>query len=75
MRAAVTQGGLVSPVLCSLYVNEMLSQFRHVKLALNADDTALATTSPKPSLLISFHESYVGSLVPWLRDWKTAVNV
>jgi hypothetical protein len=41
MRAGVAQGGLVSPVLFSLYVNDMPTPSRHVELALYADDTAL----------------------------------
>jgi hypothetical protein len=41
MRAGVEQGGIVSPVLFSLYVNDMPVPSRHVELALYADDTAI----------------------------------
>jgi hypothetical protein len=41
MRAGVAQNELVSPVLFSLYVNDMPTPSRHVELALYADDTAL----------------------------------
>jgi len=34
MRAGVAQGGIISPVLFSLYVNDMPSPSRHVELAL-----------------------------------------
>jgi hypothetical protein len=34
MRAGVAQGGLISPVLFSLYVNDMSSPSHHVELAL-----------------------------------------
>ena len=34
MRAAVAQGGLISPILFSLYVNDMPSPSHHVELAL-----------------------------------------
>jgi hypothetical protein len=51
MRAGVAQGGLVSPVLFSLYVNDIPTPSRHVELAQYADDTALEATSPSSSLL------------------------
>ena len=43
MRPGVAQGGLISPVLFSLYVNDMPPH--HVELALYADDTAIIATS------------------------------
>jgi retron-type reverse transcriptase len=39
MRAGVAQGELISPVLFSLYVNDMPSTSHHVELALYAEDT------------------------------------
>ena len=39
MRAGVAQGRLISPVLFSLYVNDMPPHSHHVELALYADDT------------------------------------
>jgi len=48
---------MISPVLFSLYVNDMPSPSHHVELALYADDTAVIVTSRKPTLLISYLES------------------
>jgi hypothetical protein len=45
MQARVAQGGLVCPVLFSLYENDMPTPSCHVELAQYADDTALVTTS------------------------------
>jgi hypothetical protein len=59
MRAGVAQGGLISPVLFSLYVNGVTVPSRHVELALYAEDTAVIATSRKPALLVSYLESYV----------------
>jgi hypothetical protein len=73
MRAGVAQGGLISPVLFSLYVNDMPSH--NVELVLYADDTAIIATSPKPTLLVSYLESYLNDLQRWLTDWRIAINV
>jgi hypothetical protein len=75
MRARVAQGGLISPVLFSLYVNDIPVPSRHVELALYADDTAVITTSRKPALLVSYLESYLADLELWLRKWRIAINV
>jgi hypothetical protein len=74
MRAGV-QGGLVSPVLFSLYVNDIPTPSRHAELAQYADDTALVATSRSPSLLVGYLEDYLGRLERWLRDWRIAINV
>jgi hypothetical protein len=75
MRAGVAQGALVSPVLFSLYVNDMPESSRHVELALYADDTALIATFRSPLLLVSYLETYLNTLELWLRDWRIAINV
>jgi len=64
----VAQGGLISHVLFSLYVNDMLSPSHHVELALYADDTAIIATSCKPTLLVSYLESYLNELQRWLSE-------
>jgi hypothetical protein len=75
MRAGVAQGGLVSPVLFNLYVNDIPTPSRHVKLEQDADDTSLVPTSSSPSLLVHYPEAYFGRLERCLRDWRTAINV
>jgi hypothetical protein len=72
MRAGVAQGGLISPVLFSLYV-DMPSPSHHVELALYADDTAIIATSRKPTLLVSYLESYLNDLQRWLSEWRIAM--
>jgi hypothetical protein len=57
MRDGVAQGGLISPVLFSLYVNEMPSPSHHVELAPYADVTAIIATSCKPTLPVSYLEA------------------
>jgi hypothetical protein len=75
MRAGVAQGELVSPVLFSLYVNDIPVPYRHVELAQYADDTVLVATSRSPSLIVGYLEAYLGRLERWLGDWRTAINV
>ena len=62
MRAVVSKSELISPVHCSLYVNNMLSSSHHVELALYADDTAIIAASRKPTLLVSYLKSYLNNL-------------
>jgi len=75
MRAGVAQGGLISPVLFSLYVNELPPPSHHVKLGFHADDTAIIVTSRKPMLSVSYLESYLNDLQRWLNECRIAINV
>jgi len=74
MWAGVAQGGLISPVLFSLYV-DMPSPLHHVDLALYAFDTAIIGKSRKLTLLVSYLESYLNDLHCWLSDRRIAINV
>jgi hypothetical protein len=74
MQAGVAQGGLISPVLFSLYV-DMPPPSHHVKLPLYAYDTAVIATSRKPTLLLSHLESYLNDLQRWLGEWRIAINI
>ena len=69
----MAQGGLISPVLFSMYVNNMPSPSHHVGLAFYADDTAIIATSRKPTLLVSYLESYLNDLQWWLSGWRIAI--
>ena len=75
MRAGLAKRGLISPVLFSLYVNDMPPRLHHDEIALYADDTAFIPTSRKPTLLVSYLESYIKDILRWLSDWRIAINV
>ena len=75
MRAGLPLGRLISPVLYSLYVKDLLPHSHHVDLALYADETAIIATSLKPTLPFSYLESYLNVLQRWLSDWRIAINV
>ena len=73
MRAGVAQGGFISPVLFGLYVNDMPTPSHHVELTLYAEDTAIIATSRKPTLLVSYLESYLNDLQRWLNEGRIAI--
>ena len=67
MWDGVAQGGIISPVLFSLYVN-MRSPSLYVELALYAGDTVVTATSRQTALLIKYLETYLSDLEQWLRE-------
>ena len=71
----MAQGGLISPVHFSLYVNDMPKPSHHFELALYSDDTAIIATSRTPVLLVSYLQSYLSHLERWLTEWRIAINV
>jgi len=75
MRAGIAQGGLISPVLFSLYVTYMTPPSHHVELTLYADDTVIIATFRKSTLLVSYLESYLNDLQRWLSEWRISINV
>jgi hypothetical protein len=73
MRTGLAQGGInFSPVLFSLYVNDMTSPSNHIELDHYTD---IIATSRKPTLLFSYLESYLNDLQRWLSEWRIAINV
>jgi hypothetical protein len=75
MRAGVAQGGLISRVLFSLYVNDIPSPSHRVELALYADDRDIIAMSLKPTLLVNYLELYFNDLQRRLSEWRIAINV
>jgi hypothetical protein len=57
MRAEVAQGGLISPVIFTLNINDMPTPSHHVNLAIYANETSIIATSRKRTLLVSYLES------------------
>jgi hypothetical protein len=74
MRAAVAQGVLVSPVLFSLYVNDIPTPSRHLVLAQYADGTAVIATYRDPSLLVGYLQACLGRLELCLRSLSTSAR-
>jgi len=59
MRAGVAQGGIISPDLFNLYVNDQFLPSRHVEFDIYVDDTAVLTMFRQPALLARYLETYV----------------
>ena len=53
----------------------MPSPSNYVELALYAEDTAIIGTFRKPTLLVSYLESYLNHLQRWLSKWRIAINL
>jgi len=70
----VSQRGLTSPILFSLYVNDMTTPSHHVEFSVYANEMTIIATSRSPTLLISYLESYLNDLQWWLTEWRIAIN-
>jgi hypothetical protein len=66
---------LISPVLFSLYVNNMPSPSHQVEIAVYEDDTVVIATSRKPTLYVSNLEFYLNDLKRWLSEWRITINI
>jgi hypothetical protein len=79
MRAGVVQGGLVSPVLFSMYVNGIPTPSCGVELAQYADDTAVVATFRSPSKKPRAVQ-FLGKPIQWVETaryqltWSAHVN-
>ena len=65
MRAGIAQGGIILPVLFSLYINDKAPPSCHVEMALYADNVAHIATSRQPALLVRYLETYLSDLERW----------
>ena len=75
MRPDIAEDVIISPILFSLYVNDMPSPSHHSELALYMDNTAVIATSCQPTLLVKYLETYLRDLDQWLSEWRILINV
>ena len=75
MQAGVAQGRLISPILFSLYINDMPLHTHHEYLAPYADYTVVIVTSWYPTLPVRYLNSYLNDLQRCLSEWRIAINV
>jgi hypothetical protein len=73
LRAGVPQGSVLSPLLFSLYVND-IARTQGVHLALFADDTALFYTHKNRAHVAKKLQTAANTLGEWFRTWRIEVN-
>ncbi|GFX90531.1 RNA-directed DNA polymerase from mobile element jockey [Trichonephila clavipes] len=73
IRSGLPQGSLSSPLLFTLYVND-IPQTDSSHLAMFADDTVVISQNKRFSVVISNLQHYISLLELWLTDWKIKVN-
>ena len=70
----MVHAGLISPVIFSLYVNEMPSPSHNFQVAVYADSAIIATCR-KPTQLVHCLESCLNHLTRCLSEWRIAIDV
>ncbi|GBP58953.1 Probable RNA-directed DNA polymerase from transposon BS [Eumeta japonica] len=74
LRAGLSQGSTLSPLLYSAYVNDIPRPSTGVQLALLADDTALYLRSNSIGNILPRLQRAIDELTQWLRLWRIEVN-
>ena len=72
--AGVPQGAILSPLLFSVYVNDISSATPASNINLFADDTSAYVTSQAPSVLNSDLQTTADSLSSWFSRWHLSVH-
>ncbi|GBM91126.1 putative RNA-directed DNA polymerase from transposon X-element [Araneus ventricosus] len=74
MRAGIPQGGKISPVLYSLYVNDIPKTHKTL-LGIYADDTAILAKNKNHKYTAAALNQHLAKLDDWFLKWKIALNV
>ena len=72
--AGVPQGAILSPLLFSVYVNDISSAIPASNINLFADDTSGYVSSQAPSVLNSHLQTTADSLSRWFSRWHLSVH-
>ena len=71
----ISQGSALRPLLCLIYVNDMLLQIQNGSLLQFADDTCLTCYGDDHTQIKNFLNSDLDSLARWIYTSKMQVNV
>ena len=72
--AGVPQGAILSPLLFSVYVNDISSAIPASNINLFADDTSAYVSSQAPSVLNSDLQTTADTLSRWLSRWHLSIH-
>ncbi|GBO08824.1 RNA-directed DNA polymerase from mobile element jockey [Araneus ventricosus] len=74
MKAGIPQGGKISPVLYSIYVNDIPTTHKTL-LGMYADDTTILARNKNPKYTAAAINQHLQKLDDWFVKWKIALNV
>ncbi len=75
LRHGVPQGGVLSPTLFLLFINDLVSELpRGVKAALYADDLVLWCKEEHATTATYRMQEAIDKLTAWAEDWYVMIN-
>ncbi|GBN54312.1 RNA-directed DNA polymerase from mobile element jockey [Araneus ventricosus] len=74
MKAGIPQRGKISPVLYSIYVNDIPTTHKTL-LGMYADDTAILARNKNPKYTAAAINQHLEKLDDWFVKWEIALNV
>ena len=75
LREGVPQGGVISPTLFLVYINDITDKMkRHVSNSLHADDLAVWTSSEHTTTAAYRIQEVIDGIAAWTDDWGLELN-
>ena len=73
VESGVPQGGVLSGLLFSLYINDLPLQIQHCNISLYADDAKIYTKVAKLSDIENMQQD-INRMIQWCKDWRLTIN-
>lgn len=75
LRHGVPQGGVLSPTLFLIFINDLVAELPHgIKVAMYADDLVLWSTNEHASVATRSLQRAVDALAAWANRWCVSIN-
>ncbi|BFZ13185.1 hypothetical protein BsWGS_16224 [Bradybaena similaris] len=76
LRHGVPQGGVVSPTLFLIYINDLIAELPHgMKVAMYADDLVIWCTNDQATVATKMLQRAVDALNVWANKWCVNINI